>query len=212
MSRIRVFLLDDHEIVRRGVASVLTPEKDLDVVGEAGTVRSGVAGILQTRPDVALVDVRLPDGTGLEVARAVAVHRLPTRVMVLTSQQSESTLRDAFAAGVTGYAFKDIRSASLLRGIRSVAAGGTYIGPSVTGHLMDSVRREPAAEPEVLGRLAPRERSILQLIGDGLTNRQIAERLYLSEKTIKNNVTAILGKLGVASRTQAAVLVSRLEG
>lgn len=211
MSATRLFLIDDHEIVRRGLVSLVDAEAGFEVVGEASTLETGIAGLRQARPDVAIIDVHLPDGSGIDVARAVTSLRLPTRVMVLTSHAGEQTLREAFSAGVTGYAFKDIRGDALVEGIRSVSAGRTFIDPSVTGRLMDSVRREPTAEPEVLTRLAPQERRILALIGDGLTNRQIGEALYLSEKTIKNNVTRILGKLGVERRTQAAVLVSRLD-
>lgn len=209
MRRIRVFLLDDHEIVRRGLRSLLECEPDMTVVGEAATARDGLAGLLEHRPDVALLDARLPDGSGVDVARHLSVHAPEVRTLMISSYDDDEALVSAFRAGAAGYVLKEIGGDTLVQGVRTVAAGQTLIDPVVAGRMMDRMREQPAA-PDGFDCLSAQERKILELIGDGLTNRQIGDRLFLSEKTIKNNVTSILGKLGVQRRTQAAVLVSRM--
>ncbi|WP_181312425.1 response regulator [Nocardioides campestrisoli] len=211
MDTIRVFLVDDHEIVRHGLRALLDAEDDMTVVGEAGTAHDGLAGVLSAMPDVALLDARLPDRSGVEVARELQAQAPEVRTLMLSSYDDDDTLADAFSAGVAGYVLKEIKADSLLDGIRSVAAGQTLVAPAVAARIMARMRERRRLESaQGLDKLSQQELRILQLIGEGLTNRQIGERLFLSEKTIKNNVTSILAKLGVQRRTQAAVLASRL--
>ncbi|WP_185994603.1 response regulator [Nocardioides campestrisoli] len=211
MDTIRVFLVDDHEIVRHGLRALLDAEDDMTVVGEAGTAHDGLAGVLSAMPDVALLDARLPDRSGVEVARELQAQAPQVRTLMLSSYDDDDILADAFSAGVAGYVLKEIKADSLLDGIRSVAAGQTLVAPAVAARIMARMRERRRLESaQGLDKLSQQELRILQLIGDGLTNRQIGERLFLSEKTIKNNVTSILAKLGVQRRTQAAVLASRL--
>ncbi|WP_110183114.1 response regulator [Nocardioides solisilvae] len=213
MQKIRVFLLDDHEIVRRGLRDLLSAEEDIAVVGEAGTAREGLAGMLATPPDVALLDARLPDRSGVDVARDLRDRAPQVRTLMLSSYDDDETLTGAFSAGVAGYVLKEIAADSLLEGIRKVAAGQSLVAPAVASRMMERMRQQRAPQPaDGLDKLTPQEQRILQLIGEGLTNRQIGERLFLSEKTIKNNVTSVLAKLGVQRRTQAAVLATRLRG
>lgn len=211
MQKIRVFLLDDHEIVRHGLRSLVDGEQDMTVVGEAGNVKDGREGVLRHRPDVALLDARLPDGSGVDVVRGLRDDAPEVRTLMLSSYDDEETLVEAFSAGASGYVLKQIGTESLLSGIRDVAAGKSLVTPAVAHRLMERMRQqhEASATPG-LDRLSDQQRRILQLIGDGLTNREIGERLFLSEKTIKNNVTTLMAKLGVQRRTQAAVLASRL--
>ncbi|QCX28563.1 response regulator [Nocardioides jishulii] len=210
MQKIRVFLLDDHEIVRRGLRHLLEAEDDMTVVGEAGTVRDGRRGVLEQRPDVALLDARLPDGSGVEVARGIQDVAPEVRTMILSSFDDEETLVAAFSAGVSGYVLKQIEADSLLKGIREVASGKSLVAPAVASRMMERMRQRRESGAGALPDLTPQERRILQLIGDGLTNRQIGDRLFLSEKTIKNNVTPLLAKLGVQRRAQAALLAAHL--
>lgn len=213
MEKIRVFLLDDHEIVRRGLRVLLEAEDDMLVVGEAGTAREGLAGMLADQPDVALLDARLPDGSGVDVVRHLRDRAPGVRSLMLSSYDDDDTLTGAFAAGVAGYVLKEIAADSLLEGIRKVAAGQSLVAPAVASRMMERMRQQRSPEPGAgMDKLSPQEMRILQLIGEGLTNRQIGERLFLSEKTIKNNVTSVLAKLGVQRRTQAAVLATRLRG
>lgn len=212
MQKIRVFLLDDHEIVRRGLRHLLEAEDDMTVVGEAGTVRDGRRGVLEQRPDVALLDARLPDGSGVDVARGIREVAPEIRTMILSSFDDEETLVAAFSAGVSGYVLKQIEADSLLKGIREVASGKSLVAPAVASRMMERMRQtQERGAGDALPDLTSQERRILQLIGAGLTNRQIGDRLFLSEKTIKNNVTPLLAKLGVQRRTQAAVLAARLD-
>lgn len=207
---IRVFLVDDHEIVRRGVAELLSREEDITVVGEAGRVDEAVARIGATSPDVVVVDFQLPDGNGVEVCREVRDRYPHIACLVLTAFADDDALFSAIMAGARGYVLKQIRGNELLSSIRRVAAGDQLLDPSVTARVLDRLRQPPPAEPDPLAMLTSQERQILMLIADGLTNRQIGERLYLAEKTVKNYVSSVLAKLGMERRTEAAVFAARV--
>ena len=206
---IRVFLLDDHEVVRRGLVDLLEGEDDIEVVGEAGTVREATARIPALRPDVAVLDARLPDGSGIDVCRDVRSVDPSIRALILTSYDDDEALFAAILAGASGYVLKQITGTDLIEGVRRVAAGQSLIDPSLTAKVLDRVRKGPET-PDELAELTDQERKILGLIAEGLTNRQIGEQLYLAEKTVKNYVSSILAKLGLERRTQAAVLASKL--
>lgn len=197
----RVFLVDDHEIVRRGIADLIDAERDLEVVGESGTVRGTVAKIELTNPDVVVLDVRLPDGDGIELCRAIRSARPEIRCIMLTAYDDDEASRSAVLAGASGYVLKDIRARGLVEGVRKVAAGGTLMSVRVSESVAESFSSLHPDEPE----LTIRERQVLDLITEGLTNRQIGERLGLAEKTVKNYVSGLLAKLGMERRTQAAV-------
>jgi two-component system response regulator DevR len=201
---IRVFLLDDHEIVRRGIADLLHAEPDITVVGEAGTAQEAVRRIPAARPDVAVLDTRLPDGSGIEVCRDVRASAPEIRCIILTSYDDNDAIFAAVMAGAAGYLLKEIRGSSLVEAIRQVAAGKSLLDPAVTERLLVRLR-DGEPKDQRLASLTDREREVLSLITDGLTNRQIGERLFLAEKTIKNYVSGLLAKLGVQRRTQAAV-------
>ncbi|HEY3687291.1 MAG TPA: response regulator transcription factor [Streptosporangiaceae bacterium] len=207
---IRVFLVDDHEVVRRGVASMLNVETDIDVVGEAESAASAVARVPAIRPDVAVLDVRLPDGDGVAVCRELR-SRLPgLACLMLTSFADEEALFNAVMAGASGYVLKQIRGADLVTAIRTVASGQSLLDPRSTQRMLERLRRD-ADRADPLKGLTEHERRILELIGEGLTNRQIGERLYLAEKTVKNHVSTVFAKLGMQRRTQAAALAARLK-
>ncbi|MEU6144543.1 response regulator transcription factor [Streptomyces sp. NPDC047081] len=211
---IRVFLLDDHEVVRRGLADLLDAEPDISVVGDAENVEHALVRAPAVRPHVAVLDVRLPDGNGISVCRELRDRMPELAVLMLTSFDDEDALLDAIMAGASGYVLKQIRGSDLVSAVRTVASGQSMLDPATTARLMRSLRAEPAEAPEVapeLAGLSPREREILALIGDGLTNREIGKRLYLSEKTVKNHISRLLAKLGVQRRVQAAVLATHLE-
>jgi two-component system response regulator DevR len=211
---IRVFLLDDHEVVRRGLADLLDAEPDISVVGDAGNVEHAMVRAPAVRPHVAVLDVRLPDGDGITVCRELRSRMPELAVLMLTSFDDEDALLDAIMAGASGYVLKQIKGSDLVSAVRTVASGQSMLDPATTARLMRSLRTEPAEAPEVapeLAGLSPREREILALIGDGLTNREIGKRLYLSEKTVKNHISRLLAKLGVQRRVQAAVLASHLD-
>jgi DNA-binding NarL/FixJ family response regulator len=211
---IRVFLLDDHEVVRRGLADLLDAEPDISVVGDADTVEHALARGPAVRPDVAVLDVRLPDGDGITVCRELRSHMPELACLMLTSFDDEDALLDAIMAGASGYVLKQIRGSDLVSAVRTVASGQSMLDPATTARLMHSLRADPAGQPALspeLASLSPRERDILALIGDGLTNREIGKRLYLSEKTVKNHISRLLAKLGVQRRVQAAVLATHLE-
>ncbi|CAM5710551.1 DNA-binding response regulator OS=Streptomyces alboniger OX=132473 GN=CP975_18080 PE=4 SV=1 [Streptomyces alboniger] len=211
---IRVFLLDDHEVVRRGLADLLGAEPDISVVGDAGTVDHALVRGPALRPDVAVLDVRLPDGDGISVCRELRNQMPELACLMLTSFDDEEALLDAIMAGASGYVLKQIKGSDLVSAVRTVAAGQSMLDPATTARLMRSLRADPAGSPAVpseLASLSPRERDILALIGDGLTNREIGRKLYLSEKTVKNHISRLLAKLGVQRRVQAAVLASHLE-
>ncbi|RQP10595.1 MAG: DNA-binding response regulator [Microbacteriaceae bacterium] len=198
----RVFLVDDHEIVRRGIADLIDAERDLEVVGESGQVRGTLAKIEVTRPDVVVLDVRLPDGDGIELCRAIRSAFPDVRCLMLTAYDDDEASRSAVLAGASGYVLKDIRARGLVEGVRKVAAGGTLLSTQVSERVAQSFAAPTwADEPQ----LTLRERQVLDLITEGLTNRQIGERLGLAEKTVKNYVSGLLAKLGMERRTQAAV-------
>ena len=205
---IRVFLLDDHEIVRRGLADLIGLESDLEVVGEAGTATDALSRIPATRPDVAVLDVRLSDGTGVEVCREIRDTQPEVRCLMLTSYADDEALFDAIMAGASGYVLKEIRGTDLVEAIRQVAAGRSLLDPVATQRVLERLRRGEEHD-ERLDALTGQERRILDLIGEGLTNRQIGERLHLAEKTIKNYVSSLLAKMGMERRTQAAAYVAR---
>ena len=203
-SHIRVFLLDDHEVVRRGIAALLDAETDIEVVGEASTAREARRRIPATLPDVAVLDVRLPDGSGIDVCRDVRQSSPQVACLMLTAYDDEEALRSAVIAGAAGYVIKDIRASKLLEAVRAAAAGKQLIDPSVAGKVVAQLKR--SQHDPTFDTLGLREHQILALIADGLTNRQIAERLGLAEKTVKNYVSSLLAKLGLEHRTQAAIL------
>jgi two-component system response regulator DevR len=207
---IRVFLLDDHEVVRRGIAAALDAEDDLTVVGEAGAADEALAGIAELRPDVAVLDVRLGDGehNGIDVCRQITTDFPEVRVLILTSFDSDRALVDAGLAGASGFILKQIRSNDLIDAIRGVAAGRQYLDDA---EVRLAVRRLRESEEGRLDDLTPQERRIFDLIGEGYTNRQIAQDMYLAEKTVKNYVSNLLSKLGMSRRTEAAALSARLE-
>ncbi|MGW5035323.1 response regulator [Streptomyces nigra] len=211
---IRVFLLDDHEVVRRGLTDLLDAEPDISVVGDADTVEHALVRGPALRPHVAVLDVRLPDGDGITVCRELRSQMPELACLMLTSFDDEEALLDAIMAGASGYVLKQIRGSDLVSAVRTVASGQSMLDPATTARLMRSLRADPVETPSVppeLEGLSPRERDILALIGDGLTNREIGKKLYLSEKTVKNHISRLLAKLGVQRRVQAAVLASHLE-
>ena len=206
---IRVFLLDDHEVVRRGIAAALDAEDDLTVVGEAGSADEALAGIAEHRPDVAVLDVRLGDGehNGIDVCRQITTDFPEVRVLILTSFDSDRALVDAGLAGASGFILKQIRSTELVDAIRGVAAGRRYLDDA---EVRLASRRLRESEEGKLDDLTPQERRIFDLIGEGYTNRQIAQDMYLAEKTVKNYVSNLLAKLGMSRRTEAAALAARV--
>jgi len=208
---VRVFLLDDHEIVRRGVKDLLEAEADLEVVGEAGTADEALARIPPTRPDVAVLDVRLPDGDGVQVCREIRSRHPEVQCLMLTSFADDEALIQAIMSGASGYVLKQIKGADIVEAVRVVSKGQSLLDPSVTARVLERLRKG-SEDDELLARLSPQERNILRLIADGLTNRQIAERVHLAEKTVKNYVSNMLAKLGMERRTQAAVYAARLAG
>ncbi|MFE6910810.1 response regulator [Streptomyces erythrochromogenes] len=210
---IRVFLLDDHEVVRRGLRDLLDAEADLTVVGEAATADQALARGPALRPDVAVLDVRLPDGDGIAVCRELRSRLPDLACLMLTSFDDEDALLDAIMAGAAGYVLKQIKGTDLVSAVRTVATGQSMLDPATTARLMRSLRAPEAAGAPGdtrLAALSERERAVLELIGEGLTNRQIAKRLYLSEKTVKNHISRLLGKLGVERRVQAAVIAAQV--
>jgi DNA-binding NarL/FixJ family response regulator len=207
---VRVFLLDDHEVVRRGVRDLLEAQPDFEVVGEAATAEEGLSRIPPTQPDVAIIDMRLPDGNGVEVCREVRSREPRIQCLILTSFADDEALFDAIMAGAAGYLLKQIKGNDLIDAIRRVAAGQSLLDPEVTARVLERLRKGPE-EDERLARLTEQERKILDLIAEGLTNRQIAERIFLAEKTVKNYVSNLLAKLGMERRTEAAVFAARLQ-
>ncbi|MGA6207379.1 response regulator [Nocardia testacea] len=207
---VRVFLVDDHEIVRRGVADLIGAEPDLEVVGEAAGVSQALARIPALRPDVAVLDVRLPDGNGIELCRELLSANTGLRCLMLTSFTDDQAMLDAILAGAGGYVVKDITSLELVRAIREVAAGKSLLDNRAAAALMAKFRAEAETATGPLAGLTEQERTLLALLGEGLTNRQIAGRMFLAEKTVKNYVSRLLTKLGVERRTQAAVLATKM--
>ena len=207
--KIRVFLLDDHEIVRRGVRELLEAEPDIEVIGEAGTAASALARIPALKPDVAVLDVRLPDGDGVTVCREVRSMMPELACLMLTSFGDDEALFDAIMAGASGYVLKQIRGTDLVGAVRTIASGESLLDPEAARKVMQRMR-DQANKSDPLASLTGQERKILELIGEGLTNRQIGERMYLAEKTVKNYVSAVFAKLGMERRTQAAALATRV--
>ncbi len=205
---ISVYLLDDHELVRRGLRDLLEQEGDIEVVGESGLAQEAARRIPALRPDVAILDGRLPDGSGIEVCRQVRSVDPTIAALILTSYDEDDALFAAIMAGAAGYILKQIKGPDLVEVVRRVAAGQSMLDPAVTEQVLARLR-EGRPEDPVTKHLTPKERQILDLVGEGLTNRQISERLALAEKTVKNYVSAVLGKLGVESRTQAAIIATR---
>ncbi|MEV7144126.1 response regulator transcription factor [Streptomyces tauricus] len=210
---IRVFLLDDHEVVRRGVHDLLNDEPDITVVGEAATVDQALVRVPALRPHVAVLDVRLPDGDGVTVCRELRSRMPDLACLMLTSFDDEEALLDSIMAGASGYVLKQIKGADLVSAVRTVAEGKSLLDPSATARLMARLRAgdQPKEEPDALPGLTEREREILALIGEGLTNRQIGQRLFLAEKTVKNHISRLLAKLGVERRIQAAVIATQAQ-
>jgi DNA-binding NarL/FixJ family response regulator len=206
---IRVFLVDDHEVVRRGVRDLIDSEDDLEVVGEAGSVAEALTRIPIARPDVAVLDVQLGDGTGIEVAREVRSAHPEIQCLMLTSYSDDEALLDSIVAGAAGYVLKQVRGNDLVQSIRSVAAGHSLLDPSLTTKVLERLRRGPVQD-ERTASLTDQEHRILDLLAEGMTNRQIADHMHLAEKTVKNYVSNLLMKMGMARRTEAAVYAARL--
>ncbi len=206
---VRVFLLDDHEVVRRGVGDLLDAEPDLTVVGEAATAAEALARVPAVRPDVAVLDVRLPDGDGVTVCRQLRSMFPDLRCLMLTSFADEDALFDAIMAGASGYVLKQIRGTDLVGAVRTVASGQSLLDPRTTAKVLERMRAVAEDKGPVAG-LSEQERTVLTLIGEGLTNREIGERMFLAEKTVKNYVSHLLAKLGMQRRTQAAILATEL--
>jgi DNA-binding NarL/FixJ family response regulator len=207
---IRVFLLDDHEVVRRGIRDLLESEGDIEIVGEASSAAEALARVPATKPDVAVLDVRLPDGDGVSVCRDLRSDFPDLACLMLTSFADDEALYNAILAGAAGYVLKQIRGSDLVGAVRTVAKGGSLLDPRAAAQVMERLRTQ-ATRTDPLAGLTEQERRILDLIGEGLTNRQIGERMFLAEKTVKNYVSGLLAKLGLERRTQAAVLATKLD-
>ena len=205
---IRVFLLDDHELVRRGIRELLESEGDIVVVGESGSAQEAIRRIPALRPDVAILDGRLPDGSGIDVCRDVRSVDPSIKALILTSYDDDDALFAAIMAGAAGYILKQVRGNDFVDTVRRVAAGQSTLDPAMTAQVLERVRLGPPKDRELEG-LTAQEQRILELIGEGLTNRQIAERMHLAEKTVKNYVSSMLAKLGLTSRTQAAIFATK---
>ena len=206
--KIRVYLLDDHEVVRRGLKDLLESDGDIEVVGESGLAEEATRRIPAMRPHVAVLDGRLPDGSGIDVCREIRSRHPEIAALILTSYDDDEALFSAIMAGAAGYVLKQIRGNDLVDAVRRVAAGQSLLDPAVTQQVLDRLREGPK-EDKALAPLTDQERRILELIGEGLTNRQIAERMFLAEKTVKNYVSSLLSKLGLERRTQAAVFATK---
>src|SRR5215831_21283331 len=208
---IRVFLLDDHEVVRRGLADLLQVDGDIEVVGESGSAVEAARRIPALRPDVAVLDARLPDGNGIDVCREVRSVDPSIKGLILTSYEDDEALFAAIMAGASGYVLKQVRGSDLLDGVRRVAGGQSLLDPAITARVLERIRTG-AEQPDELKALTDQERRILEYVAQGLTNHQIAERMFLADKTVKNYVSSMLAKLGLERRTQAAVLATKLLG
>jgi two-component system, NarL family, response regulator DevR len=209
VSTLPVFLLDDHDIVRKGVRALLEAEGDIEIVGEASTVADARRLVPALAPRVLVLDDELPDGSGLDLCHDLRLLSPETRVVVLTSRDSQEAVVEAMQAGAVGYLLKQVEGTSLLSAVRTIGSGGSVVDPALARRMVDWME-QPTEEPQALGGLTEQQLRILALLAQGLTNREIGARLYLAEKTVKNHVTRILAKLGVQRRTQAALLASRL--
>jgi two-component system, NarL family, response regulator DevR len=207
---IKVYLLDDHEVVRRGLRELLEVEPDIEVVGESGSAAEAARRIPALRPDVAVLDGRLPDGSGIDVCRDVRSIDPTVHALILTSYDEDAALSAAIMAGASGYVLKDIRGTDLVDAIRRVAAGQSLLDPAVTARVLERLRSGPEQDPRLAG-LTDQERKILDHIAEGKTNRQIGEEMFLAEKTVKNYVSSLLAKLGMQRRTQAAVFAAGIK-
>ncbi|MCU1685537.1 MAG: DNA-binding response regulator [Amycolatopsis sp.] len=203
---IQVLLVDDHEVVRRGLRELLGDEPDIEVIAEAGSVDEALAVALHVEPDVAVVDVRLGDGDGVTLCRELRSRPNAPQCLMLTAFDDEEAMIGAIMAGASGYLLKQVKGQDVVNAVREVAAGRSLLDPLTTARVLDKLRHPPEDE---LAALTERERSVLDLIGQGLSNREIAERLFLAEKTVKNYVTSVLAKLGMQRRTQAAAWIAR---
>ncbi|MGW0041937.1 response regulator transcription factor [Rhodococcus sp. NPDC003348] len=208
---IKVFLVDDHEVVRRGLVELLASDPELEVVGEAGTCAAALARIPALRPDVAVLDVRLPDGSGIELCRELMARLPMLHCLILTSFTDEEAILSSILAGASGYVVKDIKGFELVRAVHEVGAGKSMLDSNAAAALMSKLRASEAEDTGPFSGLSDQERTLLELLGEGLTNRQIAARMFLAEKTVKNYVSRLLTKLGVERRTQAAVLAAKVE-
>ena len=206
--KIRVYLLDDHEVVRRGLKDLFDSEEGFEVVGESGSAKDAEARIPALRPDVAVLDGRLPDGSGVDVCRSIRSVDPSIRAIILTSYDDDEALFAAIMAGASGYVLKEIRGSDLVAAVRQVAAGNSLIDPALTARVLERVRNPPGTAPE-LADLTEQELKLLAYIAEGLTNRQIGEQMFLAEKTVKNYVSSMLAKLGLTSRTQAAIFSAK---
>lgn len=207
---VKVFLVDDHEVVRRGLVDLLGADPELDVVGEAGSVAEAMARVPAARPDVAVLDVRLPDGNGIELCRDLLSRMPDLRCLTLTSYTSDEAMLDAILAGASGYVVKDIKGMELARAVKDVGAGRSLLDNRAAAALMAKLRGA-AEKQDPLSGLTDQERTLLGLLSEGLTNKQIADRMFLAEKTVKNYVSRLLAKLGMERRTQAAVFATELK-
>ncbi|MEQ0719630.1 two-component system response regulator DevR [Mycobacterium tuberculosis] len=207
---VKVFLVDDHEVVRRGLVDLLGADPELDVVGEAGSVAEAMARVPAARPDVAVLDVRLPDGNGIELCRDLLSRMPDLRCLILTSYTSDEAMLDAILAGSSGYVVKDIKGMELARAVKDVGAGRSLLDNRAAAALMAKLRGA-AEKQDPLSGLTDQERTLLGLLSEGLTNKQIADRMFLAEKTVKNYVSRLLAKLGMERRTQAAVFATELK-
>ncbi len=205
---LRIFLVDDHEVVRRGVRDLLDAEDDFEVVGEAGTVAEALARIHAVSPDVAVLDVRLPDGSGVELCRELRSSHPGIACLMLTSFDDDEALFEAIVAGAAGYVLKQVKGNDIVDAIRKVGAGASLLDPALTTRVMDRLRVGAYEDPRLAG-LSPQERKILELLADGKSNRQIAAEMFLAEKTVKNYVSNLLSKMGMSRRTEAAVYAVR---
>jgi DNA-binding NarL/FixJ family response regulator len=207
---LRVVLVDDHEVVRNGIKALLEETPDVSVVGEAGTVKDAIARVEWARPDVVIMDVRLPDGSGIEATREIRARLPKTQVLMLTTFADDEALFASIMAGAAGYVLKQIKGADLVRAVQTVGSGQSLLDPAVTKGVLDRLRKgKHLLKDERLARLSAQEERILELIADGKTNREIGDKLHLAEKTVKNYVTSILSKLEVARRAEAAAYLAR---
>ncbi len=205
---LRIFLVDDHEVVRRGVRDLLEAEDDFEVVGEAGSVEEATHRLQAVVADVAVLDVRLPDGSGVELCRDLKSTHPAMACLMLTSFDDDEALFEAIVAGAAGYVLKQVKGSDIINAVRQVGAGRSLLDPAMTTRVMERLRRGPVEDPRLAG-LSPQERRILELLADGMTNRQIAGEMFLAEKTVKNYVSNLLSKMGMSRRTEAAVYAAR---